>query len=64
MTAVLRLRRAGVAQRLLASAPQAAAALDWDTLARAPAWLALPEDDFATFQCRVGAVLCSGALRL
>lgn len=64
MSSALRLHRAAVAQRLLASAPQAAAPLDWDALGRAPAWLALPESAFATFQCRVGAVLHGRALRL
>jgi hypothetical protein len=59
-----RLRRAAVARRVLASAPQAAASLDWDALGHAPHWLALPDDEFAMFQCRVGAVLCGRELRL
>jgi len=64
MSAALRQHRAGVAERLMATAPQAAASLDWDSLGRAPAWLALPEAGFAMFQCRVGAVLCGNAIRL
>ena len=64
MSAASRLHRAAVAERLLASAPQVAASLDWDALGRAPAWLALPDAGFATFQCQVGAVLCGRALRL
>lgn len=64
MSTALRLHRAAVAQRLLASAPRAAASLDWDALGRAPAWLALSETEFHTFQCRVGAVLHGRALRL
>lgn len=64
MSAAARLHRAAVARRLLASAPQAAASLDWDALGRAPAWLALSETEFGTFQCRVGAVLHGRALRL
>ena len=64
MTSTARLRRAAVAERLLAGSPQAVAALDWDALDRAPAWLALADAAFATFQCRVGALLCGHALRL
>ena len=64
MTSAVRLRRAAVAERLLSSAPEAAAALDWDALDRAPAWLALPDPAFAAFQCRVGAVLCGRSLRM
>ena len=64
MSAASRLRGAAVAERLLASDPQAAASLDWETLGRAPAWLALPDAEFDTLQCRVGAVLCGRALRL
>ncbi len=64
MTSTMRLRRAAVAERLLSASPQAAAVLDWDALDRVPAWLALADAAFATFQCRVGAVLCSRVLRL
>lgn len=64
MTSVARRRRAAVAERLLAGAPERAPSLDWDTLDAAPAWLALPDDAFTAFQCRVGAVLCGRALRM
>lgn len=57
-------QRAAVARRLLQQAPEAAAALDWDTLDRAPAWLALPEEELHTLQHRLGAVQCAAALRL
>lgn len=56
--------RAAVAQRLLAKASAAVEPLDWDALDAAPAWLALPEAELATLQCRVGAVLCAPALSL
>jgi hypothetical protein len=62
--AELRLRRAAVAERVLSIAPQPPAALDWDALDQAPAWLALEDPAFATFQCRVGAVLCGRSLRM
>lgn len=57
-----RRHRAAVAERL--AGHEAAAALDWDTLDRAPAWLALADAEFAAFQRRVGAVLQARALRL
>jgi len=57
-------RRAAVARRLLAKAADAAATLDWDTLDRAPEWLALREAALAAFERRVGALLCAPALRL
>jgi hypothetical protein len=59
-----RRQRAAIAQRLVPKAPEAMAALDWDTLARAPAWLALPPAALASFECQVGAVLCARALQL
>lgn len=59
-----RSRRAAVAQRLLAKAPGGVEPIDWDTLDRAPAWLALDDTELATLQCRIGAVLCAPALRL
>ncbi|HEX6707426.1 MAG TPA: hypothetical protein VF169_21895 [Albitalea sp.] len=59
-----RRRRAAIARRLLAGSAQAAAALDWDTLDRAPAWLGWSDDALAIFQCRIGAVLCAPVLRL
>ena len=62
--AARRRRRAGVAQCLMAAAPEAVAALDWEMLDRAPAWLALPPDALERFQCQVGAVLGASALRL
>ena len=57
-------QRAAVARLLLNGAPEAAHALDWDTLDRAPAWLALPPDDLANLQCRLGAVQSAAAIRL
>lgn len=60
----VRRHRAAVARRLIGRAPDAVAGLDWDACDRAPAWLALDDDDLASFQCRVGAVLCARALRL
>ena len=56
--------RAAVAQRLLAKAPEAAAALDWDLLGQAPVWLALGDAALAAFERQVGAVLCAPAMRL
>ncbi len=57
-----RRHRAAVARRL--AGHDAAAALDWDQLSRAPAWLALPEADAAVLQRRVGAVFQARAIRL
>ncbi len=62
--AQMRAHRAAVARCLIERAPDAVAALDWEACERAPAWLALGDDELATFQCRVGAVLCARALRL
>ena len=59
-----RRRRAAVAQRLLAQAPDCVDALDWATLDTAPDWLALPEPEFARLRARVGAVICVASLRL
>jgi len=59
-----RRRRAAIARRLLDRAPEAAATLDWDTLDRAPAWLAWSDGALAQFQRQIGAVLCAPALRL
>ncbi|WP_280156089.1 hypothetical protein [Piscinibacter sp. XHJ-5] len=56
--------RAAVAQRLLAKAPAAAAALDWDMLGQAPLWLAMSDAALTQFARQVGAVLCAPALRL
>jgi len=56
--------RAAAARRLLAAAPDCAAALDWDALAEAPHWLALPQPALARFARRVGAVLCAPAVKL
>lgn len=60
--ALQRRHRAAVARRL--ADHEAAAALDWDLLGRAPDWLALPEEDLAAFQRRVGAVFQARAIRL
>jgi hypothetical protein len=59
-----RRRRAAIAERLLARSPTEAAALDWDALDQAPDWLALPEQEFAALQCRVGAILHAPNMRL
>ncbi|EHR71424.1 hypothetical protein BurJ1DRAFT_2595 [Burkholderiales bacterium JOSHI_001] len=56
-------QRAAVARLLLARAGDAATALDWESLDRAPAWLALPADELAALQRRLGAVHCAGTLR-
>jgi hypothetical protein len=60
----MRAHRAEVAQRLLGSAPEAVAAIDWDALERAPGWLALPAAALETLQRRLGAMWCAPALRL
>jgi len=57
-------RRGAIAARLLDTAPDAAAALDWDALDRAPAWLAIPDTELALEQRRIGAVLRAAAIRL
>jgi hypothetical protein len=57
-------RRGATAARLLGAAPDAAAALDWDALDRAPAWLAVPDAELAMEQRRIGAVLHTAAIRL
>ena len=62
--AALRERRAAVSQRLIDLAPHAAEAIDWDTLDRAPDWLALPDASFLILQARLGALLHLPALRL
>ena len=62
--ALQRRRRAALARRLVASAPDVVAALDWDALDRAPDWLALPDDDLLALQRQVGALLCVAEMRL
>ncbi|HJV95523.1 MAG TPA: hypothetical protein VJ608_05770 [Albitalea sp.] len=62
--ALQRRRRATLAQRLIAMAPDAVGALDWDALARAPDWLALPDDALLALQRQVGALLCAAEMRL
>lgn len=62
--ATARAQRAALARELLHKAPQAAAALDWETLSQAPGWLALPETERAHFSRRVGSVMLAPALRL
>jgi hypothetical protein len=59
-----RRRRAAVARRLLAVAPEAAAALDWDTLDAAPGWIALSDTELAVLARQVGALLCAASIRL
>jgi hypothetical protein len=62
--AALRERRAAIAQRLIDLAPGAVDAIDWDTLDRAPDWLALPDASFLILQARLGALLHLPAMRL
>jgi len=57
-------RRAAVARRLLAAAPDAVASLDWDTLDAAPTWLALSDADLMVLSRHVGAILCAASIRL
>ena len=57
-------RRGAIAARLLEAAPDAAAALDWDALDRAPAWLAVSDPDLALDQRRIGAVFNTVEIRL
>lgn len=59
-----RRRRTTLAARLIHQAPALAAALDWDTLDSAPAWLSLPDDQLAALQCRIGALLHMRAMQL
>jgi len=56
--------RAAVARRLLAAAPDAASALDWDALDGAPAWLALSDAELMMLARQVGAMLCAASIRL
>jgi hypothetical protein len=53
-----------VAQRLLSKAGEAIAAVDWDTLDRAPDWLAFAEPQLAVVMRQVGAVVCAPQIRL
>ena len=62
--AAIRQHRARVAAQLLAEQPERAAGLDWDTLARAPAWMGWPAATRALFIRRVGSVLLAPGLRL
>ena len=62
--AARRHRRAAVARRLLAAAPDAAGSLDWETLDTAPAWLALSDPELMVLARQVGAVLCASSVRL
>ena len=59
-----RRQRADVAARLMARAPEAAAALDWYALDAAPDWMAWPEPRLAALQAQVGALLCAPELRM
>jgi hypothetical protein len=58
-----RRRRAAVAARLVASGADAAA-VDWDTLDAAPAWLALSDSRLATLQRQIGALVHAAEIRL
>ena len=62
--ATRRHRRAAVARRLLAAAPDAAGSLDWETLDTAPTWIALSDTELMVLARQVGAVLCAASVRL
>ncbi len=62
--AARRTHRAAVALALSTRAPREAAAVDWDVLGQAPAWLALDEGTSRMLRRRVGSVLLAPALRL
>jgi len=57
-------RRAAVARKLIAAAPDIAPALDWDALDAAPAWLTMADAELMTLARQVGAVLCASTMRL
>jgi hypothetical protein len=57
-------RRAAMAARLLQSGVEDLAAIDWDALDAAPAWLALPAAELATLQRQVGALVYAAQIRL
>jgi hypothetical protein len=59
-----RRRRAAMAARLLHSGVEDLAAIDWDALDAAPAWLALPAAELATLQRQVGALVYAAQIRL
>jgi hypothetical protein len=59
-----RRRRAAVARRLLAAAPEATGSLDWDTLNAAPGWLALSDAELMMVARQVGALLCAASIQL
>jgi hypothetical protein len=62
--ATRRHRRAAVARRLLAAAPDAAGSLDWDALDTAPTWLSLSDSELMVLARQVGAMLCAASVRL
>ncbi len=59
-----RRRRAAVAERLIARAPDTVKDVDWDALDRAPAWLALPDAQLLELQRQVGALVHAPQMRL
>lgn len=59
-----RRRRAAIAARLLASGADTVAAVDWEMLDTAPAWLALPDAKLATLQRQIGALVYAAEIRL
>jgi hypothetical protein len=60
-----RRHRAAIAARLLASGADAAvAAIGWQLLETAPAWLALPDAKLATLQRQIGALIYAPEIRL
>ena len=60
----LRRRRAAIARRLIAAAPDIAPTLDWDALDAAPAWLTMSDGELMVLARQVGAMLCASTLRL
>lgn len=61
---VRRRQRAAVAQQLIARAPHAVDAIDWDTLDAAPEWMAWTGDRLEALQQQVGAIVLAPQLRL
>jgi hypothetical protein len=59
-----RRRRAAIAARLVAGGADSLAAVDWETIENAPAWLALPDNRLATLQRQIGALLYAREIRL
>lgn len=61
---VRRRQRAAVAEQLIARAPHAVDAIDWDTLDGAPEWMAWGAEPLAALQHQVGALVLAPEMRL